>query len=439
MQKIKHTVNNEKAELTVSYLVEKEVFDKKLEENLEALAKNVKIKGYRAGTAPIEKRKQAVNPDKLFEVTARYFNDIHSKDIFEYIKNEKIEISSYPFVSFDLKEEGFMIEFKFIIQPKFDEADMSKFTYEYKDIKATEKDIEDAIKELETNLSTELEIKEGTTLEGDKVIIDFKGFIDDEAFEGGEAKGYALTLGSKTFINGFEDQLVNKEIGWEGDVVVTFPQDYFVKEYRGKEAVFQVKINSVRRANPVKLTDEVIKGFNDPKISSVEEFKATLAENIKVRKFIENNVEFYTSVVDQLIENANPVVHEKLLEPFKAESKKQFENSLKQYGIKKQEYLHLIKSTEDDLDKEFEKEALKQVLKMEAHKFLTRTFKVEATEDQIKTFTDEFVKFGFGANEAANFVNSSLRMSLILAKFKPELAEKLEKDFVELTQSKEEK
>ncbi|MFV8470393.1 trigger factor [Mycoplasma sp. 1458C] len=430
---IKHIEEKEKAQVVVTLTVDASEFQKKLEEVSNKLMKSVKVKGYRPGKAPEEKLRAHLDPQVVLGETVKHFNGQHFGEVIEYTIKNNIKSYSQPLLSYDLNKDGLVLEYKFVLQPNFD-VDMKELKVKYSAIKIAKKDIEETIKELEENMSIEetVEDTDATTKLGDTVNIDFKGFIDNEPFEGGEAKGYDLKLGSKTFIPGFEDQLVDKKIGYKGDVTVKFPNDYFVKEYQNKEAVFQVTINSVKRLKLFKLTDENVKMFQDPNVTDLKSLENVLKGNLRVRKFVEANVNFYEEVVKQIIEKAKPVIHESLVVAHVENSKKEFENSLKQYGIKKQEYLNLIKSTEKDLEEEFKKQALDQVSKAEAYRSLVEKYHVNATAEQIDEFTKKFVTFGFSQEAAHEFVISSLRMSLILSDINPELAEKLEKDFQEI-------
>ncbi|SJZ45702.1 trigger factor [Mycoplasmopsis verecunda] len=430
---IKHTEEKDKAQIVVTVKVDASEFQKRLEQVSNELAKKVKVKGYRPGKAPIEKAKAHLNPEVILSETVKHFSNKHFNEVIEYAVKNEIKVNSQPLLSYDLNDDGLVLDYKFVLMPNFD-VDVKDLKVKYTPVKVAKSDVQATIKELEENMSTEVVVEEDDveTQLGDTVNIDFKGFIDNEPFEGGEAKGYNLKLGSKTFIPGFEDQLVGKKKGYEGDVEVTFPSDYFVKEYRDKKAVFQVKINSFKRAKLFKLTDENVNIFQDPQVKDMKSLESVLKGNIRVRKFIENNVSFYEELVKQIIAKAKPVIHESFLTAHVENSKKEFENSLKQYGIKKQEYLQLIKSTEKDLEAEFKKQALEQVTKAEAYRYLVEKYHVNASAEQIDDFTQKFVSFGFSSESAHEFVISSLRMSLILSDINPELAEKLEKDFNEI-------
>ncbi|WLP85430.1 trigger factor [Mycoplasma seminis] len=431
---IKHTEDKDKAQVVVKYVVDASEFQKKLDEVSNRLVKKVKVKGYRPGKAPVEKLKAQLDPEVVFGEAAKFFHNAHFTEVIEYAVKKEIKAYSQPILSYDLDKKGdLVLEYTFVIAPEFN-VDEKDLKLKYTPVKVTKSDVESMIKDLEQNMSVEelVEDNETTTVEGDTVNIDFKGFIDNEPFEGGEAKGYDLKLGSKTFIPGFEDQLIGKTKGYKGDVVVKFPADYFVKEYQNKEAVFQVTINEVKRLKLFKLTDENVKMFQDPNVTDLKSLENVLKGNIRVRKFVEANVNFYEELVGQLIEKAHPVIHESLLTAHVENSKKQFDNSLKQYGIKKQEYLQLIKSTEKDLEEEFKKQALDQVTKAEAYGYLVRKYPVNTTPEQVNEFTKKFIEFGFSKESAHEFVISSLRMSLILSEINPEQAEKLEKDFKEI-------
>ncbi|QCZ36809.1 trigger factor [Mycoplasma nasistruthionis] len=431
-KKISHKIVDEKAQLTVFLTVNKEEFEKKLSETNEKLAKNVKVKGFRAGKAPLAERLKYVNPADSLQHVVREYNEANYSDVIEYARDNKLEVSSFPELSFDFdKDQNLVLEYNFVLFPKFD-VDVKAIVKSigYTAVKVTKDDVKKALVALEEQLSQNevLDKKEKTQL-GDTVNIDFKGFIDGEAFEGGEAQGYDLKLGSNAFIPGFEDQLVGKKTGYKGTVKVKFPSEYFVKEYRDKDAEFEVTINQVQRLKLYQLTDENVQLLGDENVKTVKDLEKVLEKNEKVKKFIEANTKFYDQAVAAVLKNSKVVINDSLLRQDITASKAAFENQLKQYGIKKQEYLNLIKSTEQDLEAEFKKQALDKAEKAFAYSALVKDYNVNATPEQIEEFTSKFEQFGFSKQNAHDFVISSLRMSLMLADAKPELAEKLEKDF----------
>ncbi|MFV9451534.1 trigger factor [Mycoplasma sp. 4463] len=431
---ITHTKDKKKSEVVVKVKINQADFDKKLKEFTDKLAKKVKVKGYRPGKAPKAEIEKYVDHRAAFTDTVNSFSNENLPAVFEYAAKNKIKAARYPMLDLQKDGEDLYLVYIFVEEPDF-AVDPKKLKLEYKSIKVAKKDVDDMKKDIQEKLSVNEEItdKKAKTKLGDTVNINFKGFIDNTPFEGGEAENYDLKLGSKTFIPGFEDQLVGKSVGWKGDVFVTFPADYFVKEYQNKESVFQVSINSIKRLKLFEFTDENVKLLGDPKITDLKSLEKELKNNVFIKKFFSNVDSFYLSLIEQTIKLAKVNLHPSFVEERLGLLKSEFEKQLKQFGMKKTEYLQLIKSSEADLEQEFVKQATKDVENAKAIQYWVAKYPVNASAEQIAEFTSKIEAFGFNKSVANNLIISALRMSLILADVNSEAAANLESDFTKIT------
>ena len=276
------------------------------------IANNVNIPGFRKGKAPrniIEMHygKEAVKQE-AFEIVA-------NKAYSDALDQEKLIPVSAPKVEESTFEEGKDMELtiKVTLKPEPELGEYKGLHVEKEAVEVTDEAVEDAVNELRKRNAKMVAAEDDAVIEkGDFAIIDFAGTVDGEPFSGGEGKGYPLEVGSNSFIPGFEDQLVGLKKGDSTDVEVTFPEEYFVKELAGKEAVFKVNIQDVKRRELPELTDEYVAANSDFK--TVDELRANYKE--RMQKSAEENakVAYERALIDLAVANAKFTVPEIMIE-----------------------------------------------------------------------------------------------------------------------------
>ncbi len=276
------------------------------------IANNVNIPGFRKGKAPrniIEMHygKEAVKQEAFEIVANKAYTDALDQEKLIPVSDPKVEESTF--------EEGKDMELtiKVTLKPEPELGEYKGLHVEKEAVEVTDEAVEDAVNELRKRNAKMVAAEDDAVIEkGDFAIIDFAGTVDGEAFSGGEGKGYPLEVGSNSFIPGFEDQLVGLKKGDSTDVEVTFPEEYFVKELAGKEAVFKVNIQDVKRRELPELTDEYVAANSDFK--TVEELRANYKE--RMQKSAEENakVAYERALVDLAVANAKFTVPEIMIE-----------------------------------------------------------------------------------------------------------------------------
>ena len=276
------------------------------------IAGQVNIPGFRKGKAPrnvIEMHygKEAVKQE-AFELVA---NQCYT----EALEQEKLIPVSDPKVEESVFEENKDMELtiKVTLKPEVKLGDYKELHVEKEAVEVTDEAVEEQIQGLRNRHAKMVEAEEGAVIEkGDFAIIDFAGTVDGEPFSGGEGKGYPLEVGSNSFIPGFEDQLVGLKKGDSTDVDVTFPEEYFVKELAGKQAIFKVNVQDVKRKELPELTDEYVAANSDCK--TVEELRASYKE--RMQKAAENNakIAYEKALIDLAVANAEFEVPEIMIE-----------------------------------------------------------------------------------------------------------------------------
>ncbi len=306
------TVERVGNDATLKITLPAEEVNKGFKKAVTKIAGQVNIPGFRKGKAPrniIEMHygKEAVKQE-AFELVA---NQCYT----EALEQEKLIPVSDPKVEDSVFEENKDMELtiKVTLKPEVKLGDYKELHVEKEAVEVTDEAVEEQVQGLRSRHAKMVEAEEGAVIEkGDFAIIDFAGTVDGEPFSGGEGKGYPLEVGSNSFIPGFEDQLVGLKKGDSTDVDVTFPEEYFVKELAGKQAIFKVNVQDVKRKELPELTDEYVAANSDCK--TVEELRASYKE--RMQKAAENNAQiaYEKALIDLAVANAEFEVPEIMIE-----------------------------------------------------------------------------------------------------------------------------
>lgn len=306
------TVERVGNDATLKITLPAEEVNKGFKKAVAKIAGQVNIPGFRKGKAPrniIEMHygKEAVKQE-AFELVA---NQCYT----EALEQEKLIPVSDPKVEDSVFEENKDMELtiKVTLKPEVKLGDYKELHVEKEAVEVTDEAVEEQVQGLRSRHAKMVEAEEGAVIEkGDFAIIDFAGTVDGEPFSGGEGKGYPLEVGSNSFIPGFEDQLVGLKKGDSTDVDVTFPEEYFVKELAGKQAIFKVNVQDVKRKELPELTDEYVAANSDCK--TVEELRASYKE--RIQKAAENNAQiaYEKALIDLAVANAEFEVPEIMIE-----------------------------------------------------------------------------------------------------------------------------
>ncbi len=306
------TVERVENEATLKITAPASVVAQGFKEAVAHIANEVKIDGFRKGKAPraiIEMRvgKEAVRGEAFEHVANKLYSQALDQEKLIPVEDPKVESSTF--------EEGKDMELviKVTLKPEPELGEYKGLEVEKQEPVVTDEDVEAQMQELRNRNAKMVEAEEGAVIEkGDFAIIDFAGTVGGEPFSGGEGKGYPLEVGSNSFIPGFEDQLVGLSKGDSTDVEVTFPEEYFVKELAGKEAVFKVNIQDVKRKELPELTDEYVAANSDYK--TVEEMRADYKKRMQEAAEQDAKVAYENALIDKAVENAKFTVPAVMIE-----------------------------------------------------------------------------------------------------------------------------
>ena len=276
---------------------------------------------------------------------------------------------------------------------KYKGIELKKVEYTVKD-----EDINHELGHMQERNSRIVTVEDKAVEKGNIAVIDFEGFVDEKAFEGGKAEGYELEIGSNTFIPGFEDQIVGMKLAEERDIKVKFPEEYFSKELAGKDAIFKVKVNEIKKKELPKLDDEFAKDVSE--FDTLKELKASIKE--KLEKENEDRVKFETQdmAVKAVCDNTEIDIPSGMIETEIDNMVNDMKTRLQYQGLTLDSYLSMIGKTESEFRKDYEeqaKEAVKSRLVIEA---IVKKEKIEASDKDVTEKLEEMAKnYGKEAKE----------------------------------------
>ena len=385
--KIEKTDNTN--ELKLEFIIEAEKFENAMKDVYKKNAKYFTIPGFRRGKAPYNIVEKQYGKEIFYEDA---FNEVVPPVYDEEIKNNNIEAVSRPDIEIKQMEKGKDLIFTAVVQIK-PEVELGKYKgIEIKKIEynVSDKDIEDELNKMAEKNSRLVSVEDRAVKKDDIAVIDFEGFVDDKPFDGGKAENYELTIGSNTFIPGFEDQIIGMKIDEEKDINVKFPDEYFSKDLSGKDAKFKVKLHEIKVKELPKIDDEFAK--------DVSEFEtlSELKNNIK-EKFEKNNEEKQKSetedeAIKAVCDNVNIDIPSGMIETEIDRMLEDMEGRLRYQGIGLDQYLQIIGKTRDEMRKEYEETAKESVKSRLVLEKIAEKENIVPEEKQIKEKLDEFAK-----------------------------------------------
>ena len=339
------------------------------------------VNGFRKGKAPKHVIENAYGKGVFFDEA---LNDMFSQSYGTILAKEekKFVVVGDPSVTVEkLEDEGVTLVAIVPVKPEvkissYTGMKIKQFAYNVKD-----EDVAAELARVQDRNARKVEVTDRAAQNGDIVNIDFVGTVDGVKFDGGEAEGFDLTLGSGQFIPGFEDQVVGMNIGETKDVNVTFPENYQAENLKGKAAVFAVKLNGIQGKELPELTDEFIKDATGSE--TVEEYKAKAKERLQAQADRRANDQTENSILDAIAANAEVEIPQAMIEREIDGLVQKFEYQLMYQGLKLQDYLDFLKVTVADFRKNYEEQAKKNVLNQLIISQLIKDEKLEATEEEV--------------------------------------------------------
>ena len=394
--------NEVKLELTV----EAAKFDEAIKKVYFKSAKYFNIPGFRKGKAPMNIVEKYYGKEIFYEDA---FNDLAPEVIEQAIKENDLKVVSRPDIDVTQIGKGQDLIFTAIYQTK-PEAELGKYKgieIEKIEYTVTDEDINHELGHLQEHNSRLISIEDRPVEDGDIATIDFEGFVDGTPFEGGKAEGYDLEIGSKSFIAGFEDQVIGMKIDEEKDIKVTFPEEYFSSELAGKEATFKVKVHEIKKKELPKLDDEFAKDVSE--FDTLDELKKSIKDRLDKEYADKQKYETEEAVINAVVENMKVEIPSGMIETEVDNMIRDIESRLSYQGLKLEQYLQMLGKTEEDLRKEYEPqatEAVKSRLMLEA---VIKAEKIEANIEEVDEKIKEMAKNYGKENDEEFLKNENVR------------------------------
>ena len=374
-----------------------EVWQKALDKAFNKAKKHADIPGFRKGNVPKEIYLNKYGIESLYNDA---IDEILKNEYESVIADSKVTPVVKP--SVDVKSidaDKLVLAYIIITAPEVRLGKYKNLGIKKDKTTVTAKEIDEEIKHLASHLA-ELVVKEDGKVEnGNVVILDFKGFVDGEEFEGGSATNYQLEVGSHTFIPGFEEGLVGMATGEEKDLNLKFPENY-VEHLKGKDVVFKVKINIIKERVLPELNKEFYEDLGYKDISTEEEFKAKVKENLQNRKKNEAENKYVSECLEKAVANMEVEVNPEIIDEEIHRMISDIENNMKMQGITLEQYMTYTGITHDILHKELENDATKKVKERLLLEKIAEVENINPTDEEVEKRTEEMAKhYGISKEE----------------------------------------
>ena len=366
---------------TVNYKVSGEEWTKAKDVAFTKIVKKAKVDGLRQGKVPrnVFEKKYGTG-----DIISEAMEKIVDAKYAETIVKEKLVPVVEPKLEIE-KASDDELEFKitFILDPEVKLGNYKGLKVKKEEVKVTKKEIEHEVSHI-LDRYAELVSKDGAVEDGDTVIIDFKGFKDNEAFEGGSAEGYSLEIGSHSFIPGFEEGIIGMKKDESKDIDLTFPEDYMAKDLAGQKVVFNVLVHDIKKRVVPELDEEFFKDLDMEGVTNKEELNKVIEEEIKAQKEHDNENKFIDNLLEAASKNMTIDLDEEIIDAEVERMYKQFTERLKMQGIDEELYFTYAGITKEKVKEDMKKEAEARVKYRYFLEAIVKEEKIEIADKEAK-------------------------------------------------------
>lgn len=338
--------------------LEKNEWTKALDTAFLSEQKNAKVDGFRKGKVPRNVYEKHYGKQALYYVA---INNELGMLYEKVLKDNKLEPIMDPKIDIvEVNDEKLVVKFTVTTKPEVKIKKYKGLNVKKDEVKVTKKEVDEEINNLR-NRYADLVVKDGSIEEKDIAVIDFEGFVDGVAFEGGKGENYSLTIGSNTFIPGFEDQLIGHKANDEVDVNVTFPEEYHSEELKGKKALFKVKIHEVKTKELPKLDEDFFLDLEMENVKDEESLRKVCEEQIKARKEYEAENKYIDDLLAEVEKNTTVEIPNELTEEEIDRMVHEYAHNLEHQGITLEMFYQFTNSDEQALREQMRNDASKRV------------------------------------------------------------------------------
>lgn len=318
----------------------------------------IAIQGFRKGKAPRALIEKTYGVETFYEDAANF---IIPEAYDQAVEETNLEVVSRPTVDVEQMEKGknFIFTAEVAVKPEIQLGAYKGIEVEKQEVVVTDEDIEAEINKVREQNARIIEVTDRAVVDGDQITLDFEGSVDGEVFEGGIAEDYALTIGSHSFIDTFEEQLIGKSIGEDAEVHVTFPEEYQQESLQGKPAVFKVKVKSIKAKELPVIDDEFAQDVSE--FNSLDEYKTSITETIKERKESSAKKDQQDAVIKSLIEASGIILPEPMVDLEAENMTHEFSHRLQYQGLNIEQYFGYTGQTMASLKEAMKGEAINKI------------------------------------------------------------------------------
>ena len=372
------TLEKNMAKLTVTVSADK--FKKAIQNAYEANKGSIRVPGFRKGKVPKMMIERMYGKEVFYDDAAR---EIINSEYPDAADESGLDIVSRPSIEITQIEDGMDLIFtaEVAVKPEVKLGQYKGLTVTKGDTTVTEEDVAAELENTRNMQARSIEVTDRAIQEGDTAVIDFEGFVDGQPFEGGKAENHSLEIGSHSFIDTFEDQLIGKNPGDELDVNVTFPEEYHAAELAGKPAVFKVKIHSIKAKELPELDDEFASMVSE--FDTLEEYKEDIRQKLEERKKNAARRVQEDEAVSQIVEAAEMDIPDPMVDLQCESVLSEFSNRLAQQGMNIQQYMQFSGMNEEQLRTQVRPEALQRIQNSLVLEQIVKEENVEVSEEEI--------------------------------------------------------
>lgn len=401
--KVEKTENKNEVKLT--FTIEAKIFDEGMKKVYAKNAKYFNVPGFRKGKAPMNIVEKQYGSEIFYEDT---FNEVVPEIFEKELKENNIEAVSRPDIDVTQIGKGQDLIFTAVVQVK-PEVELGKYkgiALNKVEYKVEDVDVENEINRMAEKNARLVSVEDRAVENNDTAVIDFEGFVDGVAFEGGKSENHELVIGSNTFIPGFEDQIVGMKSGEDKDITVKFPEDYFSKDLAGKDAVFKIKLHEIKAKELPVIDDEFAKDVSE--FETLEELKASIKEKLEKENADKAKFELEEAAIKAVVDAAKVDVPSGMVEMEIDNMVKDFETRLQYQGLRLEQYMQMLGKEMNDFRNEFKEQAevsVKTRLVLEA---VVKAEDLKVADEEVAEKIKEMAK-NYGREEDELLKNDNLK------------------------------
>ena len=401
-------LENNRAKLTIT--VPAEDFGKALVAAYNKQKNKINISGFRKGKVPMAVIEKMYGPEIFYDEAA---NKVINESYPEAYDECELEIVSRPEIDVTQIEKGkdFIYTATVDLKPEVKLGTYKGIEVEKIDTTVSGLEVDEEIDRVRRQNARKIDVTDRAAKDGDITNINFEGFVDDVAFEGGKGENYALTLGSKSFIPGFEDQIVGHEIGEEFDVNVTFPEDYHSEDLKGKAAVFKCKINSIQEEQLPELDDEYVSDISDAE--TVDAYKENIRKQLEEKKEKQAKNKTENAAIEKLMETSEMDIPASMIEGQQESMLNEFKQQLSMQGMSFDMYSQYTGLNEETMLEQVKPEAEKRVKSRLVLEAVAKAENIEVTDEDLDKKLEEMAAmYGIEADKFKGYIGEKERVSI---------------------------